>query len=81
MPSFDYHYAHFKCAGAALSKPLDPKEFARIDAIREASITAIALEAGIIEKIPENGRLTSQDFQTTMVLIRRYEIGQSEVAA
>lgn len=83
MTSFDFHYAKFKEAGKMLANPkgLEPREFQRWDDIRESSITAIALEAGIIELIPSDGRLSSRDYQRTLMMIRRYEISQSEVAA
>ena len=71
-----YHYTVFKSAGVALSNPegVEPKEFQRLDAIREASRTAIALEAGIITKIPTDGRLTGLALTRTNQLITRYDI-------
>jgi hypothetical protein len=71
-----YHYTVFKSAGLALSAPegLDPQEFQRLDAIREASRTAIALDAGIITEIPANGKLTGYPLTRTVQLIKRYEI-------
>lgn len=73
---FDYHYSQFKVAGALLSNPegLIAEDFLRWDAIREAARTAIALEAGIITKIPTDGRLTGFALATTTHLIRRYEL-------
>ncbi|MFO0449384.1 MAG: hypothetical protein ACK52I_12135 [Pseudomonadota bacterium] len=80
---FDFHYAKFKEAGQKISNPdgLEVHDFQRWDDIREASITAIAIEAGIIDLIPSDGRLSSLDYQKTLMMIHRYEISQSEGAA
>lgn len=80
---FEFHYAKYKEAGRKLGnhQGLEVRDFQRWDDIREASITAIALEAGIIDLIPTDGRLASSDYQKTLTMIRRYEISQSEVAA
>ena len=77
MPAhFDYHYSQLKEAGQILSEGCDPKEFIRWDAIREASRTAIALDAGIIDTIPHDGRLKGKPLRETALLIRRYESGE-----
>lgn len=80
---FDFHYAKYKEAGRKLGNPegLEVRDFQHWDDIREALITAIALEAGIIELIPSDGRLSTPDYQKTLMMIRRYEIAQSEVTA
>ncbi len=80
---FDFHYAKYKEAGHKLSNPdgLEVRDFQRWDDIREASITAIALDTGIIELIPSDGRLSSPDYQKTLMMIHRYEISQSEGVA
>ncbi len=80
---FDFHYAKYKEAGRKLANPegLEVRDFQRWDDIREASITAIALEVGIIDLIPSDGRLSSADYQKTLVTIRRYEISQTDIAA
>jgi hypothetical protein len=76
---FDCHYNRFKEAGEKLSKHIDAEEFLRWDAIREAARTAIALETGIIDTIPHDGRLKGAALRATQLLIRRYET--SEIAA
>lgn len=77
---FDFHYAKYKEAWRKLANPegLEVRDFQRWDDIREASITAIALEAGIIELTPSDGRLSSSDYQKTLTMLRRYEIEQQE---
>jgi hypothetical protein len=45
------------------------------DNAREASATAIALEAGIIDHIPADGRLGKHNWQAVQLLSRRYELG------
>ncbi len=76
---FDFHYSRFKQAGKEISKELDPQDFKRWDDIREAARTAIALDAGIIDTIPHDGRLEGAALRATQLLIRRYEI--TEIAA
>ena len=76
---FDYHYHQFKQAGKKLSEELDPKDFQRWDDIREAARTAIALQAGIIDTIPHDGRLKGAALRATQLLIRRYEL--ADIAA
>jgi hypothetical protein len=78
--TFDFHYAKFKEAGQQLaSGELSVADFTHWDNIREASATAIALEAGIIDHIPSDGRLGKHHWQAVQLLIRRYELG--EIAA
>ena len=72
---FDFHYSRFKQAGKEISKELDPQDFQRWDDIREAARTAIALQAGIIDTIPPDGRLKGEALCATQLLIRRYELG------
>jgi hypothetical protein len=76
---FDFHYHRFKYAGQKLTEELDPQDFKRWDDIREAARTAIALEAGIIDTIPHDGRLKGAALRAAQLLIRRYET--SEIAA
>lgn len=75
--NFDFHYNQFKQAGSKLAnrEGLTVKEFQMWDNTREASATAIALEAGIIELIPSDGRLDPAKFKEVQILIRRYELG------
>lgn len=54
---------------------LTVREFQAWDVVREASATAIALEAGIIDHIPADGRLGKHNWQAAQLLIRRYELG------
>ncbi len=75
----DFHHAKYKEAGRKLSEKLDPQDFKRWNDIREAARTAIALEAGIIDTIPDDGRLKRAELRAAMLLIRRYEL--SEIAA
>ncbi len=76
---FKYHYNHYKAASQALSNPegCEPTTFRRLDTIREAARTAIALEAGIIGVIPSNGRLEGEALRQTALYIREYEVNQS----
>ena len=75
--NFTFHYNQFKQAGLRLAnrEGLTVEDFKRWDDIREASATAIALEAKIIELIPSDGRLDSNNFREVLLLIRRYELG------
>lgn len=77
MSSFDFHYNQFKEADAKLAnrEGLTVEGFKKWDTIREASATAIALEAGIIDHIPADGRLGNHNWQAVQLLIRRYELG------
>ena len=72
----DYHLSHYKTASGQLVKGInDPKEFARIHAIREASLLAIALEANIISEIG-NGDLTRDEWGKAIAFIKYYEASQ-----
>jgi hypothetical protein len=77
MDTFEFHYNQFKQAGSKLAnrEGLTVKEFQMWDVAREASATAIALEAGIIDHIPADGRLGKHNWQAVQLLIRRYELG------
>ena len=81
MSNFEFHYNQFKEAGAKLAnrEGLTVQEFKAWDTTREASATAIALEAGIIDHIPADGKLVKHNWQSVQLLIRRYELG--DVAA
>ena len=73
----EFHYSKFKEAGRQLaSGKLAVADFTRWDNIREASATAIALEAGIVDHIPSDGRLGKHHWQAVQLLIRRYELGE-----
>jgi hypothetical protein len=75
----DYHLSYYRSACHQLGiGVLPPKEFARIDAIRQASLVAIALEIGVIDEIGD-ARLKPMEHKATMAFIRRYE--NQEVAA
>lgn len=76
---FEFHYAKYKEAGERLSQECDPKDFKRWHDIREASRSAIALEAGIIDTIPHDGCIRGVALYQFILLIRRYELG--EIAA
>lgn len=80
MSSFTFHYNQFKQAGLKLAdrEGLTVEDFKRCDDIREASATAIAIEEGIIELIPSDGRLDSTKFREVQLLIRRYELHELE---
>lgn len=72
----DYHLSHYKTASGQLVKGInDPKEFARIHAIREASLLAIALEANIISEIG-NGDLTRDEWGKAIAFIKAHEASQ-----
>lgn len=77
---FDFHYAKYKEAGERLSQECEPKDFKRWHDIREAARTAIALEAGIIDTIPHDGCIRGAALYRFILLVRRYEIAQSEAA-
>jgi len=69
----DYHLSHLRTACQALTKGVDtPQEFQRLMAITEASMTAIALEFGVIQAIG-NGCLPLDHWFRTLKLIRDYE--------
>ena len=75
----DYHLSYYRISTDALVKGVnDPKEFARLDCIRQASLLAIAFEAGIIDRI--YGNLNYEDWQKAIAFIKKYEQA-NEVAA
>lgn len=75
----DYHLSYYRTACHQLTEGIaDPKEFARVLAIRDASLCAIALEAKIITEI-RSGKLDREDWTKTINFIHQYE--QAEVAA
>ena len=70
----DYHLSHYNTASAQLVKGInDPKEFARVSAIREASLLAIALEANIITMIG-SGKLTRDGWGKAISWIKQYQL-------
>jgi hypothetical protein len=70
----DYHLSHYRGATRALSNGVfPPKEMARIETIRDASLTAIALEFGVIQEIG-SGKLSREPWLRTLQLIRDYEV-------
>ena len=75
----DYHLSYYRSATRRLSQGVDSShEFARLDAIRNASLLAIALEVGIIQEIG-SGILTDEEWNKAIDFIRRYE--NQEIAA
>lgn len=75
----DYHLSYYRAASHQLSEGIaDPKEFARIEAIRDAALCAIAIEADIISEIG-SGKLDRHYWENTISFIHRYELG--EIAA
>ncbi|NUN66344.1 hypothetical protein HCU40_16690 [Pseudanabaena biceps] len=72
---FDFHYARYKQAGEKMSQDCEPKDFKRWHDIREAARTAIALEAGIIDTIPNDGIIRGSALYKFILLVRRYELG------
>lgn len=72
----DYHLSHYKTASDQLVKGInDPKDFARVYAIREASLLAIALEANIITEIG-NGKLNHEEWGKAIAFIKYYQASQ-----
>jgi hypothetical protein len=75
----DYHLSHYNASANALVKGIDePKEFARIDAIRKASLVAIALEIGVINAIGD-ADLSRDEWERTISWMSDYE--NQELAA
>ena len=69
----DYHLSRYNAASAQLVKGInDPKEFARISAIRKASLLAIALEINAITMIG-NGDLTRDERGKAIAFIKAHE--------
>ena len=72
----DYHLSHYNNASAQLVKGInDPKEFARVSAIRKASLLAIALEANIITMIG-SGELNRAEWGKAIAFIKYYQASQ-----
>ena len=72
----DYHLSHYNTASAQLVEGInDPKEFARISAIRKASLLAIALEANIITMIG-SGELNRAEWGKAIAFIKYYQASQ-----
>lgn len=70
----DYHLSHYNASASALARGIDcPKEFARIDASRKASLVAIALEIGVIDAIGD-ADLSREEWDLTLTFIHRYEV-------
>lgn len=75
----DYHLSYYNAAANALVRGIDePKEFARIDSIRKASLVAIALEVGVINAIGD-ADLSREEWEKTISWISDYE--NQEIAA
>lgn len=75
--AIDYHLSYYRTACHHLTEGIaDPKEFARVETIKDASLCAIALEAGIITEIG-SGKLDRPDWEKAIAFIHRYE--QDEV--
>ena len=72
----DYHLSHYNTASVQLVEGInDPKEFARVSAIRKASLLAIALEANIITMIG-SGELNRAEWGKAIAFIKYYEASQ-----
>lgn len=75
----DYHLSYYRTSSEALVNGINnPQEFARHECIRQASLLAIAFEAGIIDRI--YGKLNFEDWQKAIAFIKKYE-QSNEVAA
>ena len=75
----DYCLSFYQCACTKLTKGIsDPKEFARVEAIRDASLCAIALEANLITAIG-SGKLDRDDWQRTIYWINQYQLADQEL--
>lgn len=76
MIKIDYHLSHYNTASLQLVAGInDPKEFARISAIRKASLLAIALEANIITMIG-SGKLNRAEWGKAIAFISYYQASQ-----
>jgi len=72
----DYHLSHYNTASLQLVAGInDPKEFARISAIRKASLLAIALEANIITMIGSS-ELNRAEWGKAIAFIMYYQASQ-----
>ena len=75
----DYHLSYYRGACHQISLGVDnPKEFARLEAVRDASLCAIALDANIISEIG-NGKLDRANWEKAIAWIKRYEIADQEL--
>lgn len=75
----DYHLSYYRAASHQLSEGIDdPKEFARVEAMRDAALCAVALEADIISEIG-SGKLDRHYWEKAIAFIHHYE--QEELAA
>lgn len=71
----DYHLSYYRTASNLLvAGTLPPKEFERLETIRQASLVSIALEIGVITTI-RDGSLTREEWEKTIDFINRYEEG------
>lgn len=75
--AIDYHLSYYRVACNQLTEGIaDPKEFARVESIKDAALCAIALEAGIIQEIG-SGKLDRQHWEKATDFIKRYEIAEA----
>lgn len=71
--AIDYHLSYYRVACHQLTEGIaDPKEFARVEATRDAALCAIALEAGIVAEIG-SGKLDRHFWEKAIAFIHRYE--------
>jgi hypothetical protein len=76
--AIDYHLSYYRVACRQLTEGIEnPKEFARVESIRDAALCAIALEIGIVTEIG-SGKLDRHLWEKAIAFIHRYE--QAEVA-
>lgn len=76
--AIDYHLSYYRVASRQLTEGIaDPKEFARVEAIKDAALCAIALESGIIQEIG-SGKLERPIWEKAIAFIKRYEISINE---
>ena len=74
----DYHLSHYRAACHQLSVGIaSPRESARLEAIRDASLCAIALEANIISEIG-SGQIARGDWEKTISWIKQYQPADQE---
>ena len=76
--AIDYHLSYYRVACRQLTEGIEnPKEFARVESIRDAALCGIALEIGIVTEIG-SGKLDRHLWEKAIAFIHRYE--QAEVA-
>ena len=76
--AIDYHLSYYRVACHQLTEGIDdPKEFARVETVKDASLCAIALEAGIITEIG-SGKLDRADWEKAIAFIHDYEKANKE---